>query len=269
MRSFEYNGFSTDNIVDKPLMMVQFDATNDIDGQNREILKGEKTLYRQEANDYGAFYSDDTSYEFYLVKKDRSPFSQTEQRKVSKWLMSPQTKKKLTGIADDGETVVYIGTFQSVGIKMITGHIDGIRCVFVCDTPFSWVSKKETFTCSGQRKIAVEIDCDDSEYLIYPKITIDPANLKQTVTITNHTDQENSMKVNCLPNLPVVIDCKYCTVTDGTVSGVIDYEDLGWSDVGNIYWLRLFDGINQLTLDGSFTLTIEYSAPMARIGDFV
>ena len=42
MLSFEYNGQSTKTILDTPLMVVQFDVTNDITGFSREIVKGEK-----------------------------------------------------------------------------------------------------------------------------------------------------------------------------------------------------------------------------------
>ena len=56
MLSFEYNGQSTKTILDTPLMVVQFDVTNDITGFSREIVKGEKTMLRQEPNDYGAMF---------------------------------------------------------------------------------------------------------------------------------------------------------------------------------------------------------------------
>lgn len=54
MLSFEYNGQSTDKILGTPLIVVTFDTPNDINGFTREIVKGEKTLLRQEANHYGA-----------------------------------------------------------------------------------------------------------------------------------------------------------------------------------------------------------------------
>ena len=44
MLSFEYNGQSTKTILDTPLMVVQFDVTNDITGFSREFVKGEKTM---------------------------------------------------------------------------------------------------------------------------------------------------------------------------------------------------------------------------------
>ena len=130
MLSFEYNGQSTKSILDTPLMIVQFDAANDITGFSREIVKGEKTMLRQETNHYGAMYSDENTYEFYLVKENGHGFTNSEQRKINKWLTSPTLVKPLTGIADDKETVIYKGIFQNIGWKMITcklGQLDAVQ----------------------------------------------------------------------------------------------------------------------------------------------
>ena len=58
-------------------------------------------------------------------------------------------------------------------------------------------------------------------------------------------------------------------ITDGTVTGVIDFEDIGWSDVGKIYWMKLKDGTNNLSITGNCTVTLEYEVPIKRVGDFV
>lgn len=268
MKSFTYNGVSTNDIVDKPLLIVQFDKETDINGFNREIVKGEKTLLRQETNHYGAMYSEDTHYEFYLVKNDGSPFSEVEHRKINKWLCSPRLIKPLTGIGDDGETIVYKGIFQNVGWKMITGNWDGIKCTFVCDVPFAWKKDSQAFTSSGNLDIKINIPSDDSEYIIYPKIKLN-SNTKQTVKITNITDNSNSFSILLNPNLPVTINCKYCMITDATSNGIINFDDLGWSNATKIYWLKLYDGINSLSINGSCTVEFEYEYPVMRAGDFV
>ena len=83
MLSFEYNGQSTKTILDTPLMVVQFDVTNDITGFSREIVKGEKTMLRQETNHYGAMYSDESTYEFYLVKENMGSQIQSREKSIS------------------------------------------------------------------------------------------------------------------------------------------------------------------------------------------
>lgn len=270
MLSFEYNGQSTKTILDTPLMIVQFDATNDITGFSREIVKGEKTMLRQETNHYGAMYSDDSTYEFYLVKENGAGFTNTEQRKINKWLTSPTLVKPLKGIADDKETVIYKGIFSNIGWKLIScklGKLDAVQCTFVSDTPFIWnhVELSGKFT-DGSYSTIVEVDSDDEEYEIYPKITI-VSQTKQTVTIS--VRNENKMSVLCRPTLPVCIDCKHCMVTDGTVTGLTNFEDIGWQDVGSISWLKLHDGANQITITGACSYKIEFDVPQKRIGDLL
>lgn len=272
MLSFEYNGKSTKTILDTPLMIVQFDTANDITGFSREIVKGEKTMLRQEANHYGAMYSDDSTYEFYLVKENGLGFTNTEQRKINKWLTSPTLVQSLIGIADDKETVIYKGIFQNIGWKMITcklGQLDAVHCSFVCDTPFIWKHYEVSGETTTSNKISknIFVDCDDTEYEIYPKVTITSASV-QDVTI--EVQNENSMTIHCKsPHLPICIDCKHCVVTDGTVTGVIDFDDIGWGDAENISWLKLHDESNILSITGACTYKIEFDAPQKRIGDLL
>lgn len=270
MLSFEYNGQSTDTIVDQPLMIVTFEAPNEIAGFSREIVKGDKTMLHQEVNHYGTMYSDDSTYEFYLVKKDGSGFTNTEQRKINKWLTSPTLPKRLKGIGDDKEELIYKGIFQHIDWKLITcktGKLDSVKCTFVCDTPFIWQPKKQTYNVDNFQAINLTIDSDDSEYRIYPKITIKTQS-EQTITIL-HKGTNYKMSVHCRPNLTVCLDCKYCRVTDGTVTGAVSFTDIGWTNAEGLQWLYLIDGPNILNISGSCTVDIEYDVPIKRIGDLL
>lgn len=273
MLSFEYNGQSTTTILDTPLMIVQFDVTNDITGFSREIIKGEKTMLRQETNHYGAIYSDDSTYEFYLVKENGAGFTNEEQRKINKWLSSPTLVRPLKGIADDKEIVIYKGIFSNIGWKMITcnlGKLDAVQCTFVSDTPFIWKHYEVSGEITTNDKFTTHIfvDSDDTECKIYPKVTISSASqTKQTVTIS--VDGENKMSILCRPTLPICIDCKHCMVTDGTVTGLTNFEDIGWEDVGSISWLKLHDGYNTLNITGICTYKIEFDVPQKRVGDLL
>lgn len=269
MKSFEYNGQSTTSIVDKPLMIVQFDRVVDDDTFVRTIQKGEKTIARQDTNHYGTMYSDDTPYEFYLIKNDGSKFTENEVRKINKWLTSPTLPKPIVATTDDNETFTYIGVFTTVGWKMITGNKDAVKCQLTCDTPMCWKKESKSYTSTGSYSDVFEINSDDSEYEIYPKISIKiPSGTeKKTISIKNNNDNK-TLSVLCNPNLPIYIDCKNCMVTDGTVTGVIDFEDIGWSDIGDIYWMKLKDGTNHLTISGECEVKIEYEIPIKRVGDF-
>lgn len=270
MKSFEYDGQSTNTIVDKPLMIVQFDRTTDIDGFVRTIQKGEKTLVRQDVNHYGTMYSDDSVYPFYLIKEDGSKFTEIEHRKINKWLTSPTLPKPITAVTDDNETVIYKGVFTSIGWKTITGNKDAVMCELTCDTPMCWKKETKTYQSQATTPAVFEISSDDSEYVIYPKIIIKiPSGTEQQTINIKNNDDGGTLSVLCNPNLPIYIDCKNCMITDGTVTGVIDFEDIGWSDVGKIYWMKLKDGTNNLSITGNCTVTLEYEVPIKRVGDFV
>ena len=76
------------------------------------------------------------------------------------------------------------------------------------------------------------------------------------------------MKINAYDSLGITIDCQRCTAVDATTNGIISYVDLGWPDVGNIYWLRLIPGLNALEITGDVDVTISYYAPCKRLGGY-
>jgi len=67
----------------------------------------------------------------------------------------------------------------------------------------------------------------------------------------------------------MVFDCAHCIPSDATTNGLISYADLGWTDVGNIYWLRLLHGINTLEVTGNANITIAYSCPYKKVGGWL
>jgi len=50
---------------------------------------------------------------------------------------------------------------------------------------------------------------------------------------------------------------------------IVKYKDLGWGDVGDIYWLRLLPGNNTLVLEGDVALEISYYAPYKKVGGWL
>ena len=67
----------------------------------------------------------------------------------------------------------------------------------------------------------------------------------------------------------MIFDCLHCIPKDGTTSGIITYQDLGWDDVGNIYWPRLLPGRNTLRVEGNVQITIEFDYPYTRVGGWL
>ena len=58
-------------------------------------------------------------------------------------------------------------------------------------------------------------------------------------------------------DLDVYIDCQKLIITD-SIGRMVTYDDLGVSDVDNMYWLRLVNGANTLVLFGNANFTITH-----------
>lgn len=110
------------------------------------------------------------------------------------------------------------------------------------------------------------------------------ANAREEITITNNNDTYGNIVYDSntgryvvnetnrsltveVPHSPVYIDSKNAriydvvTTTSGSINHILDWDDLGLSDVSYIYWPRLFNGENSWTIAGSCTVKIKYREP--------
>lgn len=70
--------------------------------------------------------------------------------------------------------------------------------------------------------------------------------------------------------LDVTIDCQRCLLTDSTRSTVVSFKDMGWADVGSIYWLRFLPRrINVLEIIGDVSIKIAYDYPYKKVGGWL
>ena len=158
----------------------------------------------------------------------------------------------------------YFGVFSDVQAQVIDGNVVGFDCTFTTDSPFAWtheihqeVDGIATFTVNSAEKYRE----------IYPliEITLDPSeNSMETVIISNLQDTM-SLKISLLPGDTTTIDCQRSTIIDH--SGLVSFEKLGISDVDYIYWPRLYNGTNTITIDGNATAVIKYREPR-KVGDY-
>ena len=65
------------------------------------------------------------------------------------------------------------------------------------------------------------------------------------------------------------MDCQHCILKDTSTSGIVNFSDLGWKDVDNIYWLRLLPGINELQVIGTANIEISYDSPYKKVGGWL
>lgn len=268
MGGFLYKGKSTENIISSSRLLVSaFSDVDMVSGHERETVAGEQTLTRPVVNEYGTQYEENV-FEYGLVKANGEPFTQDEQRTVERWLTSPKYSNDLTLIDCDGQEIcTYNGKFIKTEWMPVSGGYFGVNFEFECAEPYPHEAHLYTYTLSGQDTITLDCDSDELEEYVYPVLTI-TGNATGTVTITNTSDNNNTMTLNVKKRLPVIVDCQHCILRDATTSGVINFSDLGWDDVGNIYWLRLLPGENTITTSGNMTLEIKFNSVCKKVVDW-
>lgn len=265
MMEFKYDEKTSATVLSVPLVLCFFDYPEELTGFERETIKGETTINRSVPNQYGTKYVSTPKPEFALIKEDQSVFTNNEQQIINRWLTSPQLPKYLEFKKPDNEITIYRGTFTDVRFKPAFNPIGAI-CQFEYDSPYAWKSQEKHFTTAGTYTIYV--NSDETEKYVYPILTV-KTETTTDIIVKNVTDNENSMNIHAYAKLPMTFDCKLCIPTDDTKQGAISYKDLGWEDVGNIYWLRLLPGENVIQITGDADVKITYKCPQKMVGGFL
>jgi len=159
----------------------------------------------------------------------------------------------------------YFGVFSDVQAQVIDGNVVGFDCTFTTDSPFAWtheihqeVNGSATFTVNSAEKYRE----------IYPLIEISPtvdgsSATRSKVKIVNGVDG-GEMELNLLQGSPTTLDSRRSIINDAT--GLVSFTDLGISDVDYIYWPKLYNGENTITITGGIA-TIKYREPR-KVGDY-
>ena len=304
---FRYNGFSTENIIGTKLMLMSMDGAIDrVDWTNRENMIGSTTVTRPIPNDYGTTYNL-PEFTYGLMKADYEPFTTEEQVMVEAWLTSPK-RSSFVEIWPDGcdepaegeEVYRYFGKFTSTSYGLMSEGFYGVIFTFQSTSPYPLKHVEFTIdaTLNGGRTTettdpetgettteTIPIDepfvapcyiySDEWEEYVYPTVTITNNDRTQEVTITQVTDKGNVMGIYAdelgnVPRLDVTFDCQRCILSDDTGTAVINFSDIGWKDVGSIYWLRFLPRrINVLEIIGDASIKIAYDYPYKKVGGWL
>ena len=124
-------------------------------------------------------------------------------------------------------------------------------------------------------KYDLDVPCFSQEYeeYVYPVIEITPffsGSLPQELSVTNITDDNKEMKIDLPNNYGIRFDCKKCMVTElNTNIPVFSFKDIGWEDVGDVYWLRLKPGMNKLKVSGCFNVRLVFYIVKKKAGGWL
>ena len=228
-------GKSTQNIISEPLMLVGKDGDM---GSERSTMQGERTYYRPVANEYGTLYKDVLVFQYTIVKCGSGYFSEAEQLTIETWLTSPKLSRWLeVRDTDDSSYVVhYCGKFvKTEWIEYDDGYI-ALTFTFETNAPYPWTPMHHEFIFEGGTvyihrgtdpttgdeirdevgdKIVFTCPSHELEEPVYPTVTIKSNTYgKNTFTVTNETDDNNSFSIELLEGLSAIIDCRNLIIKD-------------------------------------------------------
>lgn len=287
-KSFTYDGKSTETIIDpSKLILVTFDGIDSVAGVSRDIQKGGTTITRPVANEYGTV-ANNAIIEYCLIKNNYEPFTEQEQRTVERWLTSPKFSTDMVVYdTNDEEVCIYCGLFTNTSWIPHSRGYAGVEFTFECNSAYPYKQYTKEYSITSSETITVNCESDELNEYIYPILTVEEKQETAFIDIKNVTDDNNTMSIRAYDRLKMVFDCQHCIPTDETTSGVVSYSDLGWEDVGNIYWLRLLPGDNEIqvtiyqketdgegnvtktNIDSTVDVTISYRCPYKLVGGWL
>lgn len=258
------------NILDL-IMCVAFDSDN---GETNTFLNREAVVSETYDGRYKRVhrykYNESFSPKFTFMKKDFGNFTIDEVRQVIKWLTSTDTTALLDVYYDDSNVVAWstIGGWTEISTyKLANNRTVGIVATFEAVTPYA-MSDLYTVTktiTSTDNKITINIDTDDNKP-VYPRVTIQ-ANNASMKFINKHTDFFNVSKsynslalTNNTSGEKIVVDGANKLISSSSTRRIFG-DDFNW------VWLELYDGKNEITVEGNCTVTIEYRE-VRKVGEY-
>jgi hypothetical protein len=253
-------------------MCVAFDSDN---GETSTFLNREAVVSETYDGRYKRVhrykYNESFSPKFTFMKKDFGNFTIEEVRQVVKWLTSADTTALLDVYYDDSNVIAWsaIGGWTEISTyKLANNRTVGVVATFEAITPYAmsdlYATEPKTIT-SANNKITINIDTDDNKP-VCPRVIIQAnnANIKFT---NKHTDFFNVSKTyNSLAltgntsGEKIIVDGANKIISSSNTKRIFG-DDFNW------VWLELYDGENEITIEGNCTVTIEYRE-VRKVGEY-
>lgn len=286
MKGFIYNNQSTEDIIGVPLILCSLDGdVSSVSTSDRNDNTGSQTITRQTPNEYGVINSL-AQFTYGLIKSDGTNFTDDEQRTLERWLTSPKFSKELylfdckdSGVV--GDTTIsdfyYSGKFLSTEWVIANGYF-AMSFTFQCNTAYPFKKYSYSYDITEETKVEIDCESDDLEEYVYPTVQFTQNIVSELQSdfnfeLENTTDDANTMRAIVQSGKTLVLDCKHCIPFDYTLTTEtktnFSYTDLGWNDVGNIYWLRLIPGKNNLVINCNGQVTVTFNCPYKKAGGWL
>lgn len=190
--------FDEQRLKQQELASVNFDDDTSLPSSIvRDMESSTMSKYRPEVIGFGTSYTETLSFEIHITKdyeiypdQEDLEFSSEEYEKAVSWLSSPQEHKWLKITTQQNEEVKVKGYFSSITPYENWGICYGLRCTFTCNSPFSYVEKKEQQVITRSKNFMLENTSSDKYGYVYPVINIYPKSTEQ-IYIHNLSDSKS------------------------------------------------------------------------------
>lgn len=178
---FSYAGYSSEDF--DLICQLSFE---DSSGETSTFLSKEAVAsetYRGEIQRVSSYkYTEVLAPTITLIDKNFGNFDINRQRKILKWLTSKNMPSFLTVYHDDSDVISYeiLGNWTEVNAyKLGSGRVVGFQCVFSSVSPYAFSPLKtitKDISDPTNNTININIETDEPETLVYPRITIKHGN---------------------------------------------------------------------------------------------
>lgn len=263
--------FSNELNMPDLIMCVAFDSDN---GETPTFLKREAVASESHDGRYkrihGFKYTETFAPKFTFMKQDFGDFTIDEVRIVLKWLTSKDTTALLETYYDDSSVVSWASIGGWVDLqthKLANNRTVAITAVWDSVSPFAF-SDLYTITktiTEEDNKITINIDTDDNKP-VYPRVTIQ-TNGNNITFINEHTDffnvskSYNSLELkNNASEEKIIVDGANKILSSSSTKRIFG-DDFNW------VWLELYDGKNEITVNGTCDVTLEWRE-VRKVGEY-
>lgn len=268
---FTYNDISLSNFSPQ-LTIAYVDTDDDKSSLTRDIVESNLSMNRNVYSAYNTKYNDKLIFNISLVRTDNKTFSSQYMSKITRWLTSPKSYRSLCFIDCDNvqSDIIYYALVTNVEFIKAMNGVVAINVEFTCNAPYGFKKKSVTLKTDASNpttSIVINNESDELEEYAYPIITIDAVySAWDTTTITNETDNENTMILKDLDNTGYLINCQYQIVQHNKKTVALS-KLFSMSNISKLYWLRLKPGENRIEFSGRSSITITWYEPK-KIGAF-